>query len=73
MNNTYAFNVTFTRADEDHGNTYTVGYRAHGSEVVDAASAEAHVRRRLSHLTIIAVELYAIMTAEGEVLYSTAQ
>jgi hypothetical protein len=73
MDKTFAFNFTFTRADENHATTYTVGMNV---DAADRASAEIKLRERNAHLSISSVELFAIMDDEGTISYpeiSTAE
>jgi hypothetical protein len=62
---TYNLNMTFTRPDENDAHVYECGYCAYGPDVVDWASAEAMVRRRSSHLTIIKITPFAIVDEDG--------
>jgi rubrerythrin len=64
---TYAFNVTFTRSDENNATVYSIGYNI---EATTQAEAEKKVRARHDHLTVTAVALYAILTDEGDVVYA---
>ena len=59
---TYAFNMTFTRDDEQHAHTYTVGFNVKAG---DRTTAEHKLREFNDHLTITNVVLYAIMNDEG--------
>ena len=65
MLNTFKFNVSFTRADENHEEFHVVGYEARAQ---NSDEAEAIVRRRLGHLTVIDVELFEEYDANGEVV-----
>ncbi len=65
---TYLFNIRFTRADENHAYEYEIGFNAYGTGVTDVASAEAQVRRRNDHLTLISVKFVAALTEDGDQL-----
>ena len=70
---TFAFNVTFTRPDENDAIEYTVGYNIYGDGIDTEVKAEARLREaHFAHLTVIKVELFAIMTEDGDILYSAS-
>lgn len=64
---TYAFNITFTRPDENDATVYTVGYNAYGRDIDSVEKAEAQVRRHNDHLTILNVKHVATLGEDGEI------
>lgn len=58
---TYAYNIRFTREDENNAIEHEVGYNSYGSHISSAAEAEAQVRAAHSHLNIISMKLVAVM------------
>lgn len=64
--NTFAFNMTFTRPDENNANEYTVGFNV---EAETLAEAQEKVGDRNDHLTIMSIWLFAIMNEDGDVLW----
>jgi hypothetical protein len=62
---TYAFNFTFTRADENHATTYEVGFNV---EATNRIEAEQILRERNDHLAIKSIALFGVMNEDGDVL-----
>lgn len=61
----YAFNVTFTRPDEQDARAYTVG---HNVSADTRKEAEQLLALRNAHLTVQNVELFAVMLENGDVV-----
>jgi hypothetical protein len=62
---TFAFNITFTRPDENDAITYVVG---HNVTADTREEADIKVRVANDHLTVSKVELFAVMDEDGNVL-----
>ena len=56
MNKHFAFNVTFTRPNENDEHVYTVGYNVYSCETVEEAERELR-EEHFDHLTVRAVVL----------------
>jgi hypothetical protein len=61
----FLFNFTFTRPDENNANVYHVGMNIQAD---DRATAEQALRRRNDHLTILDVQLFAVMNDDGDIV-----
>lgn len=62
----YAFNITFTRPDENDANVYKIGYNSYGTGIDTVEAAEKNARESFAHLTIISVELFAVTDEDGK-------
>lgn len=62
---TFAFNLTFTRPDEDNANVYKSGHNVNANT---RDEAERELRERHAHLTVSKVELFAVMDEDGNIV-----
>jgi hypothetical protein len=67
---TFAFNMTFTRDDENNAHVYTVGFNVQSDNLIDA---KTQLRRRNAHLNIKRIALFAVMDEDGKVINETVR
>ncbi len=67
---TFAYNLTFTRPDEQDATEYRVGMNV---EATIEPEARAILLARLAHLTVRDVELFAVLTEDGDVVYRAGE
>lgn len=65
----YAFNITFTRADEGHKTVHEVGYSANGRTRFEAVT---RIHEAFSHVKVLSVTLFSVMDSEGTIISELA-